>query len=139
MTTNGNHAVQDAVHYAYFAPYTLDDHMALVSELQSDDRVRLHVLGESLDGHDIDMLQIGDGLPLCLRDDTDCAHDEASLSHESWPSVWQQACTTAGVQTQQHIHGGTGCVYGARLSLQRCWRRCSHPCAVRQDYLSAGR
>ena len=52
--------MQDAVHYAYFAPYTLDDHMALVSELQSDDRVRLHVLGETLDGHDIDMLQIGD-------------------------------------------------------------------------------
>ena len=52
--------LQDAVHYAYFAPYTLDDHMALVSELQSDDRVRLRVLGESLDGHDIDMLQIGD-------------------------------------------------------------------------------
>ncbi len=53
-------AVQDAVHYAYFAPYTLDDHMALVSELQSDDRVRLQVLGETLDGHDIDMLQIGE-------------------------------------------------------------------------------
>ncbi len=52
--------LQDAVHYAYFAPYTLDDHMALVSELQSDDRVRLQVLGETLDGHDIDMLQIGD-------------------------------------------------------------------------------
>ena len=47
------------MHYAYFAPYTLDDHMALVSELQSDDRVRLQVLGETLDGHDIDMLQIG--------------------------------------------------------------------------------
>ena len=48
------------MHYAYFAPYTLDDHMALVSELQNDDRVRLKVLGETLDGHDIDMLQIGD-------------------------------------------------------------------------------
>ena len=58
-------AVQDAVHYAYFAPYTLDDHMALVSELQSDERVRLEVLGETLDGHDIDMLQIGEIIPLC--------------------------------------------------------------------------
>ena len=57
--------LQDAVHYAYFAPYTLDDHMALVSELQSDDRVRLQVLGETLDGHDIDMLQIGDQSDPC--------------------------------------------------------------------------
>ena len=68
------HAVQDSVHYAYFAPYTLDDHMALVSELQSDDRVRLQVLGETLDGHDIDMLQIGENIALHPQTSSCCTH-----------------------------------------------------------------
>ena len=51
--------LQDAVHYAFFAPYTLSQHLALVSEMQSRDGVRLRLLGETLDGHDIDQLQIG--------------------------------------------------------------------------------
>lgn len=47
------------MHYAFFAPYTLGQHLALVSEMQSFDGVRLRLLGETLDGHDIDQLQIG--------------------------------------------------------------------------------
>jgi len=52
-------ALQDAVHYAYFAPYTLDMHAALIAEMQAREGVRLRVLGRSLDGHDVDELQIG--------------------------------------------------------------------------------
>ena len=50
---------KDAVHYAFFAPYTLSQHFALVSEMQAREGVRLRLLGETLDGHDIDQLQIG--------------------------------------------------------------------------------
>lgn len=46
---------------AYFAPYSFEMHQDLVARCQLDERVRLELLGESLDGHDIDMLQIGEG------------------------------------------------------------------------------
>ena len=52
--------LQDAVHYAFFAPYTFDMHLELISEMQTHDAVRLRLLGETLDGHDIDQLQIGE-------------------------------------------------------------------------------
>jgi murein tripeptide amidase MpaA len=48
-----------AVYYAYFAPYTLDMHMHLVAHAQLQPGVRLEMLGETLDGHDLDMLVIG--------------------------------------------------------------------------------
>lgn len=51
---------KDAVHYAFFAPYSFAMHLSLVSEMQAADGVRLRLLGETLDGHDIDQLQIGE-------------------------------------------------------------------------------
>lgn len=35
-------------------------HLNLISEMQSREGVRLRLLGETLDGHDIDQLQIGE-------------------------------------------------------------------------------
>lgn len=49
-----------SVYYSYFAPYTYDQHMHLVSQCQLSERVRLEMLGETLDGHDLDMLILGD-------------------------------------------------------------------------------
>ncbi|KAL3153308.1 hypothetical protein ABBQ38_011652 [Trebouxia sp. C0009 RCD-2024] len=51
---------QDAVYYAYFAPYSYERHQDLIAKSTSSKQVRLEVLGETLDGHDIDLLQIGD-------------------------------------------------------------------------------
>lgn len=50
---------QDAVYFAYFAPYSFEAHQALVARTQCDPRVDLELLGETLDGHDIDLLKIG--------------------------------------------------------------------------------
>lgn len=50
---------QDAIYVAYFAPYSFEMHQDLVARTQMDERVSLQLLGETLDGHDIDMLQIG--------------------------------------------------------------------------------
>ncbi len=50
---------QDAVYFAYFAPYSFEAHQALVARTQCDPRVNLELLGETLDGHDIDLLKIG--------------------------------------------------------------------------------
>jgi len=50
----------DAVYFAYFAPYSFEAHQALVARTQCDPRVDLELLGETLDGHDIDLLKIGE-------------------------------------------------------------------------------
>ena len=52
--------MQDAVYYAYFAPYSYERHQDLIAKSTSSKHVRLEVLGETLDGHDIDLLQIGE-------------------------------------------------------------------------------
>lgn len=49
--------------YAYFAPYTYDAHMDLISAAQQSERVALEMLGETLDGHDIDCLVFGKEAP----------------------------------------------------------------------------
>jgi len=53
--------VADTVHFAYFAPYTMAQHDALVARIASCDGVQHSVLGRSLDGQPIDYLTIGDG------------------------------------------------------------------------------
>jgi len=50
----------DSIYYAYFAPYSMERHHDLVSQATEDERVSLHVIGETLDGQDMDLLTIGD-------------------------------------------------------------------------------
>ncbi len=54
---------RDLVYYAYFAPYTMERHADLISRAAASPLVRLSVLGESLDGQDIDLLRIGEPGP----------------------------------------------------------------------------
>ncbi|MEM1035088.1 MAG: carboxypeptidase family protein, partial [Myxococcota bacterium] len=49
----------DAVYYAYFAPYSLERHRDLVARTAVDPRARLEVLGQTVDGRDLDLLRIG--------------------------------------------------------------------------------
>lgn len=51
----------DAVHFAYFAPYSMERHADLVARCASDSRVRLEVLGPTLDDQDLDCLHVGQG------------------------------------------------------------------------------
>lgn len=51
----------DSVHYAYFAPYTMERHRDLITDAVSYDGVSLRVLGQTLDGRDMDCLSIGEG------------------------------------------------------------------------------
>ena len=58
-------AESDVVWFAYFAPYTLHQHNKLISRCALDSRVCVQVPGQTLDGRDIELLQIGDaGKPL---------------------------------------------------------------------------
>ena len=50
----------DSIYYAYFAPYSMERHHDLISQAAEDEKVRMHVIGETLDGQDIDLLTIGD-------------------------------------------------------------------------------
>jgi murein tripeptide amidase MpaA len=49
----------DCIFYAYSAPYTSERHLDLLARATASPRVRLEVLGESLDGEDLDLLVIG--------------------------------------------------------------------------------
>ncbi len=51
----------DAIYFAYFAPYSLDRHAALVAGAVAHPHVALEVPGQTLDGRDIDILRFGDG------------------------------------------------------------------------------
>ncbi|EKE78122.1 MULTISPECIES: M14-type cytosolic carboxypeptidase [Oceanibaculum] len=56
----------DAVYYAYFAPYSMERHADLVADALTSPLVTLEVPGRTLDGQDIDILEIGepaDGKP----------------------------------------------------------------------------
>ncbi len=48
----------DAVYYAYFAPYPMERHSNFIARLQSSDKVKLRVLGETLDAQPLDQLII---------------------------------------------------------------------------------
>jgi len=54
---------QDAVYYAYFAPYSMERHADLVARALASPHVRLEVLGATLDGQDLDLLRIGEWGP----------------------------------------------------------------------------
>lgn len=51
---------RDACSYAYFAPYTLDRHNALIGRMQCRPGVALSVIGHTADGRDLEMLRIGE-------------------------------------------------------------------------------
>ena len=48
-----------ALNVAYFAPYSSEQHQQLVASALRDERVEASVLGQTLDGRDLDLLQIG--------------------------------------------------------------------------------
>ena len=50
---------QDAMWFAYFAPYSLERHADLIAESLGYERVTGHHLGLTVDGRDLDMLQFG--------------------------------------------------------------------------------
>jgi murein tripeptide amidase MpaA len=49
-----------SVYYAYFAPYSYERHQDLVANAQISERVLLHTVGQSVDGREIDLIQVGD-------------------------------------------------------------------------------
>lgn len=50
---------KNAVYIAYFAPYTLQRHSELVASVQNSHNAMVSVLGETLDGRDLDMITVG--------------------------------------------------------------------------------
>ncbi|WP_417453233.1 M14-type cytosolic carboxypeptidase [Kiloniella sp.] len=50
----------NSVYFAYFAPYSMERHADLIAEAQHGQGVNLDVLGQTIDGQDIDLLTIGE-------------------------------------------------------------------------------
>ncbi|NKF50645.1 carboxypeptidase family protein [Shewanella sp. WXL01] len=53
----------EAIQIAYFAPYSYERHLDLISEVQLHPSVSLEHLGLTLDGRDMTLLKVGDGDP----------------------------------------------------------------------------
>ncbi|MFA9372466.1 MAG: M14-type cytosolic carboxypeptidase [Labilibaculum antarcticum] len=52
--------VYNSVYYAYFAPYTYDQHLDLVHQAQMSPECELVSIGKTVEGKDIDMLIVGE-------------------------------------------------------------------------------
>ena len=51
----------DSIWIAYFAPYSMERHHDLIARVAQAPGVTTRVLGQSLDGQDIDVVEVGDG------------------------------------------------------------------------------
>ena len=51
----------DSVWIAYFAPYSMERHLDLIARLGDAPGVTTRVLGQTLDGQDLDVVELGDG------------------------------------------------------------------------------
>ena len=49
------------VWYAYFAPYAWERHLALIGRCQQTPEVTVESLGDTVDGHDLDLVTVGTG------------------------------------------------------------------------------
>lgn len=58
---------RDVVYFAYYPPYSMERHNAFVGRCLADERVRYERLAVTPDGHDLDMLVIGDDAPDRLK------------------------------------------------------------------------
>lgn len=52
---------QDSLYFAYFAPYSMERHADLIAEVSGSPLVKTSVLGHTLDGQDMDLVEIGHG------------------------------------------------------------------------------
>ena len=50
---------RDSVYYAYFEPYPFERHLDLIGRVASHDQVRVEDLGNTIDGHDLNLLVVG--------------------------------------------------------------------------------
>ncbi|RZF64233.1 hypothetical protein EWE75_11835 [Sphingomonas populi] len=57
----GSDGTSDLLWFAYFAPYTMDRHDALIARMARESGVTHRELGQSLDGRAIDCLTLGEG------------------------------------------------------------------------------
>mgnify|MGYP000138530899 FL=1 len=51
----------DSIYYAYFAPYSMDRHMDMIAEIGLHPDVSLSVLGQTVQGQDMDCVTVGTG------------------------------------------------------------------------------
>ncbi len=55
--------VTNSVYFAYFAPYSMERHADLIADMALSDGVSVEVLGQTLDGQDLDLVIVGEPAP----------------------------------------------------------------------------
>jgi murein tripeptide amidase MpaA len=53
----------NSAYFAYFAPYSMERHADLIADMAMNDRVTIEVLGQTLDGQDLDLVIVGEPGP----------------------------------------------------------------------------
>ncbi len=55
--------VTNSAYFAYFAPYSMERHADLIADMAMVDTVDIEVIGQTLDGQDLDLLIVGEPSP----------------------------------------------------------------------------
>ena len=110
--------LQAACFYAYFAPYHYEMHVDLIAELQTHPEVKLHTLGMTTDGHDMDLLQIGTPHTTSIDSEAACEGQPGPGKPKLWAIAWQHLWKAgpsadpdifaASRQLKRHAQGSRG-------------------------------
>ncbi|MSR11183.1 MAG: hypothetical protein EXR84_05200 [Gammaproteobacteria bacterium] len=83
----------DAVYFAYFAPYSMEQHHDLIAGSLLSSRCSHHLLGATLDGQDMDLLKIS--LPGASTPRKNCWMIARQHPGESMAQWWMEGCLEA--------------------------------------------
>lgn len=82
-------SAHDSVYFAYFAPYPMERHHKLVARAQSSAHCSLQVLGQTLDGQDLDKLTFSSGSE---RNKKQCWMIARQHPGETMAEWWMEGC-----------------------------------------------
>lgn len=85
--------VQDAVYFAYFAPYSMEQHHDLIARSLQSPRCSHRLLGTTLDGQDMDLLKIA--LPGDSSKKRNCWMIARQHPGETMAQWWMEGCLEA--------------------------------------------
>ncbi len=94
---------QDAVYFAYFAPYPIARHEKLVARAQSADHCSLQLLGKTLDGQDFDKLCFSEPSPGSRPGKKQCWMIARQHPGETMAEWWMEGCINQLLDTSNEL------------------------------------
>jgi murein tripeptide amidase MpaA len=95
---------QDSVFFAYFAPYSMERHLDLVSKAQLAGHCQQRTLGKTLDGQDVDLLVFSDGKQTGTK--KTCWIIARQHPGETMAEWWMEGCVEMLLDTSNALTAG---------------------------------